>query len=245
VLGTLDAGDRQLVIADIPGLIEGASSGAGLGHEFLAHIERTRLLVHVLDLAPLDGSDPVANHAAVEQELELHDSRLAALPRVLALSKADLVTPEAAEAARSAWSDRLGEQVPVVVTSSATRLGLDELAGAMIRALPVADDGLDDEGASAAAGSTAPEPLAEHRTFRPAADRAYTVERVGEGSYRVSGQRIERLVARYDLSNDDALAHLELRLRAIGVIRALEAEGFEPGDEVEIAGVEFELDPKQ
>ncbi|MBV8998651.1 MAG: Obg family GTPase CgtA, partial [Solirubrobacterales bacterium] len=90
-LGTLETEDRQLVIADIPGLIEGASGGAGLGHDFLAHIERTRLLVHVLDLAPLDGSDPVSNYATVERELELHNPGLALLPRVLALSKADLV----------------------------------------------------------------------------------------------------------------------------------------------------------
>ena len=96
VLGTLEADSRQLVIADIPGLIEGASEGAGLGHEFLAHIERTRLLVHVLDLNPLDGSDPVANHAVVERELAHHDPRLASLPRVLALSKADLVDPDRA-----------------------------------------------------------------------------------------------------------------------------------------------------
>ena len=93
VLGTLEADDRQLVVADIPGLIEGASAGAGLGHDFLAHVERTRLLVHVLDLAPLDGSDPEANHAVIERELAEHDPRLAALPRVLALSKADLVSP--------------------------------------------------------------------------------------------------------------------------------------------------------
>src|SRR5215208_767120 len=96
VLGTLDAEDRQLVVADIPGLIEGASEGAGLGHDFLAHVERTRLLVHVLDLAPLDGSDPVANHRVIERELAEHDPRLAALPRLLALSKTDLVTPEEA-----------------------------------------------------------------------------------------------------------------------------------------------------
>src|SRR6476646_3254921 len=100
VLGVLEGDDRQLVIADIPGLIEGASEGAGLGHDFLAHVERTRLLVHVLDLAPLDGSDPLDNHATIEAELAAHDPRLAALPRLLALSKADLVTPEqAAEAA--------------------------------------------------------------------------------------------------------------------------------------------------
>src|SRR5579862_8467713 len=102
-LGTLQLEDRQLVIADIPGLIEGASAGAGLGHDFLAHIERTRLLVHVLDLGPLDGSDPEGNYATVERELELHNPRLAVLPRVLALSKADLVDEAAREAARAAW----------------------------------------------------------------------------------------------------------------------------------------------
>src|SRR5947209_8306933 len=128
VLGTLDRGDRQLVLADIPGLIEGASTGAGLGHEFLAHVERTRLLVHVLDLAPLDGSDPLANYDTVEQELELHDPRLAALPRILALSKADLVGPETRAAACEEWSRRVSPEVPVMLTSSVTGLGLDELA---------------------------------------------------------------------------------------------------------------------
>src|ERR671917_143365 len=128
VLGTLEAADRQLVIADIPGLIEGASGGAGLGHDFLAHVERTRLLVHVLDLAPLDGSDPAANWETVERELALHDARLAGLPRVLALSKADLVEEARAAAAAAEWRARLGGEVPVLVTSSATRRGLEELA---------------------------------------------------------------------------------------------------------------------
>src|ERR1700743_1114062 len=108
VLGTLQTDSRQLVLADIPGLIQGASDGAGLGHEFLAHVERTRLLVHVLDLNPLDGSDPVANHATVEHELASHDPRLASLPRILALSKADLVDADAAATARTAWQERLG-----------------------------------------------------------------------------------------------------------------------------------------
>src|ERR671911_1349457 len=107
VLGTLEGEDRQLVIADIPGLIEGAHEGAGLGHDFLAHVERTRLLVHVLDLAPLDGSDPVENHRVIEHELTEHDPRLAGLPRLLALSKADLVAPEAASAAAAEWERRL------------------------------------------------------------------------------------------------------------------------------------------
>src|SRR5919107_473618 len=106
VLGTLEGDERQLVVADIPGLIEGASQGAGLGHDFLAHVERTRLLIHVLDLAPLDGSDPVENHATIEAELAAHDPRLAALPRILALSKADLVPAEVATAAAEAWRER-------------------------------------------------------------------------------------------------------------------------------------------
>ena len=126
-LGTLDADERQLVLADIPGLIEGASDGAGLGHDFLAHVERTRLLVHVLDLAPLDGSDPQANWETIEHELAAHDPRLAALPRVLALSKADLVTPEAAARGRRRLARAPGRRRAVLVTSSATRAGLDEL----------------------------------------------------------------------------------------------------------------------
>jgi GTP-binding protein len=237
VLGTLQADDRQLVLADIPGLIEGASAGAGLGHEFLAHIERTRLLVHVLDLKPLDGSNPVDNHAAIEHELALHDPRLAALPRVLALSKADLVDEQARDAARDWWSRRLGADVPVIVTSAVSRVGLDELAAELLRRVPA--QAPEPEPVVRASD----EPLAEHRVFRPAGERSYEVQRTREGSYRVVGKGIERLVARYDLDNEDALAHLERRLRGIGVIDELESKGFEPGDEVEIAGVAFDLDP--
>jgi GTP-binding protein len=245
-LGTLELDDRQLVIADIPGLIEGASAGAGLGHAFLAHVERTRLLVHVLDLNPLDGSDPVANHATVERELGLHDPRLASLPRLLALSKADLVDAATAAAARGFWSARLGGDVPVIVTSAVTRAGLDELTRELVRRVPVRPPAGEGAAEGAARGGELElelEQLAEHRVFRPAADRAYRVERTGERSFRVTGTGIERLLARYDLDNEDALAHLERRLRGIGVLRALETEGFEPGDEVEIAGVAFDLDP--
>lgn len=240
VLGTLQGEDRQLVVADIPGLIEGASAGAGLGHEFLAHVERTRLLVHVLDLYPLDGSDPAANHATVEHELELHDPRLAALPRVLALSKADLVDAGAAAAARELWVSRLGAAVPVIVTSSATRAGLPELSGELLRSVGI----LEPTGAMAnAIEPPAAAELAEHRVFRPAAGRSFAVLRTGEHSFSVTGTGVQRLMARYDLDNEEALAHLERRLRSIGVMRSLEAEGFEDGDEVQIAGVDFELHP--
>jgi GTPase len=245
VLGTLDAEDRQLVIADIPGLIEGAAEGAGLGHEFLAHIERTRLLVHVLEISPLDGSDPVANHSLVERELDRYDPRLVSLPRILALSKADLVEAEAHESARLAWSDRLGAEVPVIVTSSVTGAGLDGLRQELLRLVPP-PPAEQPERADAGPGAqdVSLEELAEHRVYRPAADRGWRVERVGDRRFRVTGRGIERLLARYDLDNEDALAYLERRLRGIGVIGALEDQGFEPGDDVEIAGVAFDLDPE-
>ncbi len=238
-LGTLELEDRQLVIADIPGLIEGASAGAGLGHDFLAHIERTRLIVHVLDLAPLDGSDPVDNHATVERELRLHDPRLASLPRILTLSKADLVQPDIAASRQTEWERRLGPGVPVLLTSSVTHAGLDRLTAEVARRMPTGSVAADPGGEA----HVALQELPEHRVFRPAAARAYHVQRIGERSFRVTGEGIERLLARYDLDNEEALAHLERRLRGIGVIRALEAEGFEPGDEVEIGVVAFALDP--
>jgi len=232
VLGTIERDERQLVVADIPGLIEGAGEGAGLGHEFLAHVERTRLLVHVLDLAPLDGSDPVENHATVEAELAGYGAGLEELPRILCLSKADLVPPEEAEAACAQWQERLG--VEVVVTSSATGLGLDELVEAIFRDVPEEQP----------AGAVEPaEAQAEHRVYRPGGDEGFQVRRLGDGTFRVSGGRVERLIARHDMDNEDAQRYVEDRLRSMGVIRALESAGFEPGDDVEIGGMVFELDP--
>ncbi len=238
VLGTLDGPDRQLIIADIPGLIEGASDGAGLGHDFLAHVERTRLLVHVLDLAPLDGSDPIANHATIEAELRAHDRRLAALPRLLALSKADLVPADEAQRAAEQWRERLGVDVPVLVTSSATGAGTEELGLELLRRVPLS-------GAVSAAGVDALDdvPSVEHRVFRPGVNRGFKVQRIDDGVFRVEGEGVERLLMRHDLDNDEALAHVEGRLRRMGIISALEAQGFEPGDDVEIAGVMFELHP--
>jgi len=231
VLGTIERDGRQLVLADIPGLIEGASDGAGLGHEFLAHVERTRLLVHVLELAPLDGSDPAESFATVEQELERHDPRLAALPRVLALSKADLVTEDDAAATAAGWAAEHPE-VPVILTSSATGRGLDELTIELFRRVPVAEP-------ADAAGADGP---AEYRVFRPGSGRGWQVERTGDGAFRVSGDAVDRLLARHNLDNEDALAHVEHRLRRMGVVRALEGEGFQSGDDVEIAGTTFQLD---
>jgi GTP-binding protein len=232
VLGTLERDDRQLVIADIPGLIEGASAGAGLGHEFLAHIERCRLLVHVLDLKPLDGSDPEQNYETVEAELREHGHGLARLPRLMALSKADLVPPEEAQAAVKHWRERLG--IEVFATSSATGEGLRELADAIFLHVPPEER---------AGDGVAAETPAAHRVYRPGRGESYSVRRTGPGAFRVEGERIERLIARHDVDNDEALRYVEERLRALGVIRALESAGFEPGDDVEIGGIVFELDP--
>jgi len=239
-LGTIEMDDRQLVVADIPGLIEGASGGAGLGHEFLAHVERCRLLVHVLDLAPLDGSDPQDNHATIEAELREHGGGLAELPRLLCLSKADLVTPEEVEQAVGEWRERLGHEVlDVAVTSAATGQGLDELRSALVRAVPA-----DPEPEIAGSGDVVEaEVTATHRVYRPGVADAVTVERTGPGAFRVTGERVERLLARHDLDNDESLRYLEDRMRSMGVIKSLVAKGFEPGDDVEIAGTVFELDP--
>jgi len=213
-LGVLDRGGRQLVLADIPGLIEGASDGAGLGHEFLAHVERTRLLVHVLDLAPLDGSDPEANYQLIENELGRYNAELAALPRVLALSKSDLVPADDAAAVAEQWRARLGD--------------------ALVQRVPLE---------AAVPQLAAAETLAEHQVFRPGAGREWKVNQLEDGCYLVSGEPVERLLARYDVENDEALAQVEQRLRRMGVIDALTEAGFEAGDEVSIAGVVFELDP--
>src|SRR4051794_15341224 len=135
-LGTIEGEDRQAIIADIPGLIEGAAEGAGLGHEFLAHVERCSMLVHLVDLAPLDG-DPLANYETVRAELAAHGAGLQRLPELVALSKRDLLPPERVEEEAAAWTERLGDRVlGVLAVSSATGEGLDELRQRILTELP-------------------------------------------------------------------------------------------------------------
>ena len=173
---------------------------------------------------------------------------------MLALSKADLVTEQRAAEAVAGWERRLGPQVPVIATSSATGAGLEELADELLRRVtpggtpspgepgePAIVNGGELEGRPAR--GVAEENLAEHMVFRPAARGGFRVERLGPRSFAVRGKGIERLLQRYDIDNEDAMAYVEERLRRIGVLKALEAEGFQPGDEIEIAGVTFELDP--
>jgi GTPase len=247
VLGTIEGEDRQAVVADIPGLIEGAADGAGLGHEFLAHVERCSVLVHLVDLAPLEG-DPEANYAAVRAELLAYGAGLEHLPELVVLSKRDLLPGEQVDEAVSEMRQRLGDRVQgVLAVSAATGEGLDELRGRILSELPedsIATAPDKREAAAADAGQASPAEFeAEHRVYRPVGEGGYSVEREEDGGYRVLGRGVELLFERHDLKNEEALAYLEQRLKEIGVIAALRAAGFEPGDDVRVGEHEFELHP--
>jgi GTP-binding protein len=230
VLGTIDDGERQLVLADIPGLIEGAAEGAGLGHEFLAHVERCRLLVHLVAIDPLASESLAERYETVRAELSAHGSGLDRLPELVVLSKGDLVDDSERERLRAELSGATGREVMAI--SSATGAALDELTRALFGRVP-----REEPAPHAEEGFQA-----EHVTYRPAGEQGFDVVREDE-AFRVRGRGIELLVARHDLSNDEALAYLESRLREIGVIAALERAGFAPGDDVRIGEEEFELDP--
>jgi GTPase len=234
VLGTLESDDRQLVLADIPGLIEGAADGAGLGHEFLAHVERCRLLVHVVEIA---GEDPVGAYETVRGELGAHDPALAELPELVALAKRDLVPDADAERAVGEWRERLGGRVAgVLAISSASGAGIEDLRRTIFAVVP--EDPTPERSVAAVAQ---PEFETEHRVYRPAGAQGFRVAREADGAFRVQGLGIELLAARHDLDNKEAMAYLEQRLREIGVISALRSAGFEPGDEVRIGETAFEL----
>ena len=162
---------------------------------------------------------------------------------MLALSKADLVPEERARASVVEWQERLGPDVPVVLTSSATGAGVRELGALLLRLVPDAAAATGEAARVSARG--AEQELVEHMVFRPAAGAGFQVEQLRDGAFAVRGRGIERLLARFDVENDDAMAYLEGRLRRIGVLSALEAQGFQPGDEIEIAGRTFELDPQE
>lgn len=240
-LGILDFEDRALALADIPGLIEGAAEGAGLGHEFLAHIERCRLLVHLVEIEPAEG-DPASNYRAVRQELEGYGAGLEALPELLVLSKCDLESPEQVAVAlddlRGQVETGPGAPVVVLAASSATGEGLDDLTREIFTALP--PDAV-----------SAPKPIAsfetaggpvDHMVYRPGEDEGFEVVSEGPGRWRIEGRGIELLFARHDLSNPEALGYLESRLKEIGVMAELRKAGFERGEEVLVGEEAFELD---
>lgn len=234
VLGTIEGDDRQAIVADIPGLIEGAAEGAGLGHEFLAHVERCAMLVHVVDIAPTEG-DPVADYETVRRELAAHEAGLERLPELVVLSKRDLLPPERVEEIAGEWRERLGEAViGVLAVSSATGEGLDELRQRILTQLP-------DLAPPVATPELSDEFEAEHRVYRPAGEGGYWVEREEDGGFRVMGRGVELLFERHDVKNEEALGYLEQRLKEMGVLAALDRAGFESGDDVRIGEHEFEL----
>ncbi len=248
VLGTIEGEDRQAVVADIPGLIEGAAEGAGLGHEFLAHVERCSMLVHLVDLAPAEG-DPESNYAAVREELVAYGAGLERLTELVVLSKRDLLRNEQVEQAVVEWREQLGggadgsggeePRVPAVLAvSSATGEGLEELRGAILSRLP------EEAPARPERQELGPAEFeVEHRVYRPVGEGGYSVEREDDGAFRILGRGVELLFERHDLKNEEALAYLEQRLKEIGVIAALKAAGFEAGNDVRVGEHEFELHP--
>ncbi len=239
VLGTIEGEERQAIVADIPGLIEGAAEGAGLGHEFLAHAERCAMLVHLVEMAPLEG-DPESNYAAVRSELSSYGAGLDRLPELVVLSKRDLLPGDEVEAALAEWRRRLGEDgLGVMATSSATGEGLPELRDRILSSLPELAPARPER----ASGEPAAEFEAEHRVYRPAGEGGYSVQREDDGAFRIVGRGVELLFERHDIANEEALAYLEQRLNEIGVVAALRAAGFEPGDDVRVGEHEFELYP--
>jgi GTPase len=238
VLGTIQSEDRQAVLADIPGLIEGAAEGAGLGHEFLAHVERCSMLVHLVDLAPLEG-EPEGNYEAVRAELSAYGAGLERLPELVVLSKRDLLNSEQVEEAVAKWERRFGDRVlGVMAVSSATGEGLDDLRRAILRELPEEAPARPEVRDRRVAAFEA-----EHRVYRPVGEGGYSIEREEDGGFRVLGRGVELLVERHDLGNEEALSYLEQRLNEIGVVAALRTAGFEPGDDVRVGEHEFELHP--
>ncbi|MGI8461363.1 MAG: GTPase ObgE [Solirubrobacterales bacterium] len=240
VLGTLEAPDRLLVLADIPGLIEGAAQGAGLGHEFLAHVERCRMLIHVVAIDsgdPVEEADADERYATVRAEIAEYGHGLEALPELVVVSKSDLVPQDLIDEAVTALRENLGDGVvDVLATSAATGAGLEALGLAIAVSVP-------DPGELPSGATAEPEFETEHRVYRPNGEGGYTVLAEDDGAYRVEGRGIELLFARHDLSNAEALAYVEQRLHEIGVISALRSAGFEAGDEVRVGEEAFELHP--
>ena len=240
-LGVVEAGDTQFVVADVPGLIPGASQGRGLGHDFLRHVERCTVLVHVIDCATNEpGRDPITDLDVLEAELAAHDevtgADMAGRPRIVVLNKIDV--PEARDLAELVVPDLQARGLPVHQVSAATGQGLRELAFALAAII-------------AEARSAAPEPLPTRLVLRPepVAGPDFELVRVGENAFRIHGAKPRRWIQQTDFSNDEAVGYLADRLAKLGVEEALAGAGAEPGAEVLIGeednSVVFDWDPKQ
>ena len=221
-LGVVVAGDVTFTVADVPGLIEGASDGRGLGFDFLRHIERCSALVHVIDCATyLPGRDPLTDLEVIEAELAAHGG-LADRPRMVALNKVDV--PDAAELAELAAVDLRARGLPVFPVSTKTGQGLPELIFAMAGLV-----------AERRATAPAPTPRIVLRPEPVAGQAEFTVAREGE-LWRVHGAKPERWVKQTDFGNAEAVGYLADRLNRIGIEDRLLELGAGPGDGVAIGG---------
>jgi GTP-binding protein len=230
-LGVLDlsvydpADDRQVTVADMPGLIEGASSGAGLGYEFLRHVARTRLLAHVVDIA---AADPERDYQIIRDELEEYEPQLLEKLTLVVANKMDL--PEARENLTAFERARAHDGVPVVPISADKGTGIAELVAALADLLPDADE------LARPAESVG---VVVHRF--ESGPEVFSVQREGEG-YRVVGRRIERLAAQTNFDNPESAERFQRDLARLGVERELVRAGVIAGDSVHFGNVELEWD---
>jgi GTP-binding protein len=228
-LGVMDLGEedeRRPTIADVPGLIEGASSGAGLGHAFLRHVERTRVLIHVVDGA---SRDPEWDHEVIREELRAHDPALLEKPMLVAFNKLDLAA--AAEAWPAFRNARAKQGLRVAGVSAATGDGLDGLRAAIAELLPSAEE---------LAAEPEPAGVVVHR-LEGMGDQ-FAVER-DNGGYRVRGKRIERLAAQTNFEVEESAARFQRELLRLGIDSELRKAGVVAGDTVRIGRQELEWEP--
>jgi GTP-binding protein len=219
-----DTDERRPTLADLPGLIEGASGGAGLGHAFLRHVERTRVLVHVVDMS---AADPERDYQIIREELEARDPALLDKTTLVAANKMDLEPDR--ELLRAFNEARLHEGLEVVQISAAERIGLRKLRSALSRLLP------DDEELGLPSGAAG---VVVHR-FEPT-EEGFVIERESGGTWAVEGRRVERLVAQTDFENEESAARLQRELARLGLVDRLREAGVEAGDTVRIGETELE-----
>lgn len=226
VLGVVRLGhNRSAVFADLPGLIEGAASGVGLGHKFLRHVARTRLLLHLLDVNDIDPEDPLVSYSAIRKELTEYDIRLSLKPEVLVVNKID--SPDCEEKLQALRDFCALSGRPLVEISASEEIGLDRLIEVTFEELK---------------NAPRPEPVEVH----PLPQRRsleFTIKKM-EDFYRVSGQKIDLQLAMTDLEEEEALQFLQRRLEGWGVQDELTRMGAKPGDAVAIGDYIFDFTPR-
>jgi GTP-binding protein len=227
-LGVMElGGGRSMVLADIPGLIEGAHKGAGLGHDFLRHIERTRLLIHVLDASGSEGRDPVEDFRKINRELEGYSKQLAQRPQIVAANKMDL--PQARENIHKIRMALESSGYEVFEISAASNTGIDRL---MQRAYELADSLRQQEQQDI-------EQTDEIRYYRFKKEVPYRITREGNG-FVIEGEWIERFIEGININQDESLKYFQKTIRKRGIIDELKKMGIDDGDTVRIGDIEFE-----